>query len=120
MRWWRPRQNPSNWELERSVPLAVLSVPLADLGVPLAVLIVPIAVQSGLAERGDSITNQTQPIRSRYLTVGEVAEVLRISSMTVYRLINAGQIPATRVGKSYRMREDDVDKFVADRYTQAG
>jgi hypothetical protein len=25
-----------------------------------------------------------------------------------------------RVGKSYRLREDDVDKYLADRYTEAG
>ncbi|MGH9164486.1 MAG: helix-turn-helix domain-containing protein [Acidimicrobiales bacterium] len=58
--------------------------------------------------------------RTRFLTVAEVAETLRVSNMTVYRLINAGDLPAVRVGKSYRLREDDVDKFLADRYTQAG
>jgi excisionase family DNA binding protein len=52
--------------------------------------------------------------------VGEVAGLLRVSNMTVYRLINAGDLPAVRVGKSYRLREDDVDKYLADRYTEAG
>jgi excisionase family DNA binding protein len=56
----------------------------------------------------------------RYLTVNEVAHMLRVSNMTVYRLVNAGEIPAVRIGKSYRLREDDVDKYLADRYTQAG
>ena len=40
--------------------------------------------------------------------------------MTVYRLINAGELPALRVGKSFRLREDDVNRYLADRYTQAG
>lgn len=40
--------------------------------------------------------------------------------MTVYRLISSGELPAVRVGKSYRLREDDVDKYLADRYTEAG
>jgi len=40
--------------------------------------------------------------------------------MTVYRLINAGDLPALRVGKSFRLREDDVNRYLADRYTQAG
>jgi excisionase family DNA binding protein len=57
---------------------------------------------------------------TRYLTVAEVARMLRVSNMTVYRLINATQLAAVRVGKSYRVREDDLDKYVADRYTQAG
>jgi excisionase family DNA binding protein len=40
--------------------------------------------------------------------------------MTVYRLINSGDLPAVRVGKSFRLREDDVNRYLADRYTQAG
>ena len=64
--------------------------------------------------------SQSQSARARFLTVAEVASLLRVSNMTVYRLINAGQLPAVRVGKSYRIREDDVDKYLADRYTEAG
>lgn len=63
---------------------------------------------------------QAKHARARFLTVTEVAGVLRVSNMTVYRLINAGQLSAVRVGKSYRLREDDVDKYLADRYTEAG
>ncbi len=58
--------------------------------------------------------------RSRFLTVAEVAEELRVSSMTVYRLIKSEQLPAIRVGKSLRIREDDVERFLAGRYTEAG
>ena len=54
------------------------------------------------------------------MTVAEVAELLRVSSMTVYRLIKAGDLAAVRVGKSFRVREDDVDAYLASRYTQAG
>lgn len=46
--------------------------------------------------------------------------MLRVSNMTVYRLISAGDIAAVRVGKSYRLREDDIDKYLGDRYTEAG
>jgi excisionase family DNA binding protein len=58
--------------------------------------------------------------KSPFLTVGEVARVLRVSNMTVYRLINSGQLPAVRVGKSYRLREEDVDRYLAARFTEAG
>ncbi len=54
------------------------------------------------------------------MTVGEVAGLMRVSSMTVYRLIKAGEIRAARVGKSYRIREEDVDQYLAERYNQAG
>lgn len=46
--------------------------------------------------------------------------MLRVSTMTVYRLIKAGHLPAARVGKSYRVKEEDVDRYLASTYTQAG
>jgi excisionase family DNA binding protein len=58
--------------------------------------------------------------RARFLTVAEVAGLMRVSTMTVYRLIKGGDLPAVRVGKSYRIKEDDVDAFLAKRYTEAG
>ncbi|MBV9661104.1 MAG: helix-turn-helix domain-containing protein [Acidimicrobiales bacterium] len=57
---------------------------------------------------------------SRFVTVAEVAGQLRVSNMTVYRLIQSGQLAAVRVGRSYRIREGDVDRYLADQYTQAG
>jgi excisionase family DNA binding protein len=57
---------------------------------------------------------------SAYVTVAEVARHLRVSNMTVYRLINSGELPALRIGKSYRLREEDVDRYLAARYTAAG
>lgn len=47
------------------------------------------------------------------LTVAEVAEVLRVSNMTVYRLIKAGELPALRVGKNYRIRESELEAYLA-------
>ena len=58
--------------------------------------------------------------RAKYLTVAEVASLLRVSNMTVYRLIEAGDLPAGRVGKSFRIREVDLDKYLAGAFTQAG
>lgn len=57
---------------------------------------------------------------ARLLTVSEVANLLRVSRMTVYRAIKDGDMPALRVGRSYRLREDDVDDYLSRRYTQAG
>jgi len=58
--------------------------------------------------------------RAGLLTVAEVAAMLRVSEMTIYRLIKAGELRALQIGKSYRLREDDVDAFLAARYTEAG
>ena len=62
----------------------------------------------------------THYTKSQFLTVAEVAKALRISNMTVYRLISSSQLPAVRVGKSYRLREEDVDRYLAQRFTEAG
>lgn len=60
------------------------------------------------------------PNRARFYTVAEVADQLRVSNMTVYRLINAGTLPAVRVGRSYRLREEDIDSYLASSFTEAG
>ena len=49
------------------------------------------------------------------LTVGEVAGLMRVSNMTVYRLIKSGQLAAIRVGKNYRIRRGDVDRYLDER-----
>ncbi len=46
------------------------------------------------------------------LTVREVAESMRVSTMTVYRLIRSGALPAIRVGKHFRIRARDLDVFL--------
>ena len=54
------------------------------------------------------------------MTVNEVADLLRVSRMTVYRLIKTGELPALRVGKSYRLREQDIHSYLNGRFTEAG
>lgn len=51
----------------------------------------------------------------RLLTVSEVASLMRVSNMTVYRLIKSGQLAAIRVGKNYRIRESEVDRYLQER-----
>jgi len=54
----------------------------------------------------------------RFLTVAEVAEIMRVSKMTVYRLVHSGELPAVRFGRSYRVPEtavtDAVRRPIAD------
>ena len=49
------------------------------------------------------------------LTVAEVAAGMRVSNMTVYRLIKSGELPAVRVGKGYRIRESELQRFLEER-----
>lgn len=56
----------------------------------------------------------------RFLTVAEVAAIMRVSKMTVYRLVHAGDISAVRVGRSYRVPEQAVDDYLRGSLTEAG
>jgi excisionase family DNA binding protein len=60
------------------------------------------------------------PIEQRLLTVREVAEAMRVSTMTVYRLIKAGDLPAIRVGKHFRIREADFNGYLDAQTVRGG
>lgn len=66
------------------------------------------------------MAQQVDSSHAWFMTVGEVAAVLRVSTMTVYRLINAGKLPAVRIGRSFRVREEELDRYLAERHTKAG
>jgi excisionase family DNA binding protein len=57
---------------------------------------------------------------SKFLTVAEVAAMMRVSKMTVYRLVHNGDLPAVRVGRSFRVLEDDVDEYLRKSFYNAG
>jgi excisionase family DNA binding protein len=44
----------------------------------------------------------------RFLTVAEVADMMRVSRMTVYRMVHSGELPAIRFGRSFRVPESAV------------
>jgi len=47
-----------------------------------------------------------------FLTVAEVASIMRVSKMTVYRLVHSGEMPAIRVGRSFRVPEQAVHDYL--------
>jgi len=57
---------------------------------------------------------------ARFLTVAEVAAVMRVSKMTVYRLVHSGELPAIRVGRSFRVPEQAVHDYLRDAFIEAG
>ena len=73
----------------------------------------------GMSERVGSGA-ETPSVMGRFLTVAEVARQLRVSNMTVYRLVKSGQLRAVRVGRGYRLLEEDVRKYLEQRYMDAG
>ncbi|WP_042379663.1 helix-turn-helix domain-containing protein [Corynebacterium resistens] len=47
-----------------------------------------------------------------FLTVAEVAKLMRVSKMTVYRLIHSEELPAVQVGRNFRVRESAVNEYL--------
>ncbi|MCL8023842.1 helix-turn-helix domain-containing protein [Nocardioides bruguierae] len=57
---------------------------------------------------------------AKFLTVAEVAQMMRVSKMTVYRLVHNGDLPAVRVGRSFRVREEDASEYLRKSFYDAG
>lgn len=59
-----------------------------------------------------SETNRNTRELGAFMTVEDVAEMLRINKSTVYRMAKAGRIPATRVGRQWRFRLSALEDFL--------
>ncbi|HBV89289.1 helix-turn-helix domain-containing protein [Desulfosporosinus sp.] len=46
------------------------------------------------------------------MTLRQVAEYLQISEVTTYRLVQDGKIPAFKVGRSWRVKKEDLNEFI--------
>jgi excisionase family DNA binding protein len=56
----------------------------------------------------------------RFLTVQEVAAVMRVSKMTVYRLVHSGELASVRVGRSFRVPERAVHEYLRGAFDVTG
>jgi excisionase family DNA binding protein len=56
---------------------------------------------------------------SGILTIKEVAEYLKVTERTIYRLAAAKKIPAFKVGGTWRFRTTDIDGWIAGQSTMA-
>jgi excisionase family DNA binding protein len=63
--------------------------------------------------------NETPLSDVRFLTVAEVASIMRVSKMTVYRLVHSGELEAIRVGRSFRVPERAVNQYLRDSFVAA-
>ncbi len=65
------------------------------------------------------VSDLAREVTSEFLTVSEVARLLRVSNMTVYRLIHSGELPAVRIGNRFRLRESEVHRYLDEHYVRA-
>jgi excisionase family DNA binding protein len=73
----------------------------------------------GKSGRDTGPADGQQP-RTQFLTVAEVAALMRVSKMTVYRLVHNGELPAVRVGRSFRVHAKAVHDMLETSYFDAG
>jgi excisionase family DNA binding protein len=52
----------------------------------------------------------------KFLKVSEVADILRVSKMSVYRLIHAGELEAVRFGRTFRVPERVIDDYLKNSF----
>lgn len=55
----------------------------------------------------------TTPAPNAFVTVAEIARLLRVSKMTVYRLIHAKEITSVQVGRSFRVHRKDLQAYLS-------
>jgi excisionase family DNA binding protein len=56
----------------------------------------------------------------KFLKIAEVASLMRVSKMTVYRLVHAGELPAVQIGRSFRVPEQAVHEYLRAAFIEAG
>ncbi len=59
-------------------------------------------------------------MRSRWMTLQEVAEYLQLSKDMIYRLAQSGRIPASKVGSRWRFRRERIDRWMEDMVVDPG
>ena len=56
--------------------------------------------------------NITNMIDEQYYTIEEVAKMLKVAYLTVYRWIQDGKLPSVKAGKQYRINKADLNNFL--------
>jgi excisionase family DNA binding protein len=54
-----------------------------------------------------------------YMTVAEVAEILKLNQQTIRNMLDRGDLPFVRLGRRVRIKRSDFDRFVEQGYTQS-
>ena len=80
---------------------------------PMAARPMPMRPAAGQPMAAGPVMQRPAPRTVSFLTVTEVAAIMRVSKMTVYRLVHGGEMAAVRVGRSFRVPEPAVRDYLA-------
>ena len=64
------------------------------------------------AGQGGAVLSSTMPLE-HLLTVKEVASLLRVSTQTLYKMLENGEIPAVKVGSQWRFDSDRIKEWIS-------
>jgi len=56
--------------------------------------------------------NITKMANEQYYTIEELAKMLKVAYLTVYRWIQDGKLKAYKAGKQYRVKKEDLNRFI--------
>ena len=54
-------------------------------------------------------------MEEKLMKPAEVADILQVSRAMAYKLLNQGEIPSVRIGKSVRVRRADLERYIHER-----
>lgn len=54
-------------------------------------------------------------LTDEYYSIDEVAKLLKVAYLTVYRWIQSKKLIACKAGKQYRVKKEDLDKFMKNK-----
>ena len=61
----------------------------------------------------------SSPADNAIMTIGEVADYLKVTERTIYRLAGAKKIPSFKVGGSWRFSKADIDRWIREQSSGA-
>lgn len=66
-----------------------------------------------------NVMTKVEPVESEFMTAQEVADYLRLDVATIYKLAQAGDIPAAKIGRTWRFRRDLIDEWFKEEATSS-
>lgn len=58
------------------------------------------------------MSNRTKTTQDQFYSIEEVSKMLKVAYLTVYRWIRAKKLMAYKAGKQYRIKKEDLDRFL--------
>jgi excisionase family DNA binding protein len=72
------------------------------------------------SEKSQALENELGLGTREFFTVSQLADMLQLTEMTIYRMINRGDLPCYAIGRIKRFRQRDIEDFLESHRLPAG